>query len=259
MRKLKIDWSDLELAFDIGMNFDHRHYLDLETGEILLVSEEMLDKLEGAEEGDLDDYDKQLLVLKRTIEEEGGISERFVELPGQDSREGYRDMEDFIATVRSRSLRDRLERAIRGRGAFRAFRDNLADHPPVEKRWYAFRDQRLRERMMDWLEGLGVEPINPPPVREVPEPEEEEETDADRRAEMLEELTLLVLYLASWEEEVPPSGDTVHRAYKGHVFKVLDRLAAQGLITTSQRAKTLLLTEAGIARAQELEERYSSA
>ncbi len=65
-----------------------------------------------------------------------------------------------------------------------------------------------------------------------------------------------MLYLASWEEKAP-AGGTVRQAWKGHVFKVLDRLQEQGFIHQSRRAKSLYLTDEGVARAQELEERYS--
>lgn len=72
---------------------------------------------------------------------------------------------------------------------------------------------------------------------------------------LLEELTLLVLYLASWEEE-PLPGHKVRRTWKGHVFKVLDALEDKGFLEQSRRAKSLHLTAEGIARARELERRW---
>jgi hypothetical protein len=68
--------------------------------------------------------------------------------------------------------------------------------------------------------------------------------------------TLLLIYLCSWEERLQ-SDLTVRRAWKGYLFEVLDALAEQGLIQQSRRAKSLTLTEEGVLRAQELEERYS--
>ncbi|MBL7064565.1 MAG: transposase [Anaerolineae bacterium] len=73
---------------------------------------------------------------------------------------------------------------------------------------------------------------------------------------MLEELTLLVIYLSSWEEQVAP-GLTVRRAWKGYLFEVLDELEEQGHISQTRRAKSLTLTEEGVLRAQELEARYT--
>ncbi|MEA3339535.1 MAG: DUF6429 family protein, partial [Chloroflexota bacterium] len=72
---------------------------------------------------------------------------------------------------------------------------------------------------------------------------------------LLEELTLLVIYLSSWEEQVAP-GFTVQRAWKGYLFEVLDKLEEQGYISQTRRAKSLTLTEEGMQRARELAARY---
>ena len=45
-----------------------------------------------------------------------------------------------------------LELAIRGRGAFRRFKDVLAAYPRERERWFAFHDARLRELVLRWLE-----------------------------------------------------------------------------------------------------------
>jgi hypothetical protein len=54
---------------------------------------------------------------------------------------------------------NRLDRAIRGRGAFRRFRDELHGEPDELDRWYAFKLDRLRARARRWLESEGVEVI----------------------------------------------------------------------------------------------------
>ena len=43
-----------------------------------------------------------------------------------DSRDGWRDMAEFVTTVTDATLAGRLERALHGRRAFRRFRDELA-------------------------------------------------------------------------------------------------------------------------------------
>ncbi|MBC7249408.1 MAG: HEPN domain-containing protein [Anaerolineae bacterium] len=76
------------------------------------------------------------------------------------------------------------------------------------------------------------------------------------RDELIEELTLLLIYLCSWGEH-PLPGITIRRAWKGYLFEVLDALEEKGLIEQSRRAKSLTLTDAGVLRAQEIEERYT--
>ena len=65
-------------------------------------------------------------------------------------------MEAFIATLRSRHLQERLERAISGRGAFRYFKDVLMDYPVEREHWFRFKQERLHQRILDWLEAHGI-------------------------------------------------------------------------------------------------------
>jgi hypothetical protein len=71
-------------------------------------------------------------------------------------------MEAFIETVASRRLQERLWGAIRGRGAFRRFKDVLAGHPAERDRWFAFRDGRVCQRALAWLADEGIEPVEEP-------------------------------------------------------------------------------------------------
>jgi len=68
-------------------------------------------------------------------------------------------MEDYIPTVEERSLRERLWRAIGGHKPFRRFKDVLAAHPGEQDRWFQFKSARLRERVLEWLEEEGIEPL----------------------------------------------------------------------------------------------------
>lgn len=68
-------------------------------------------------------------------------------------------MEAFIATVRNRRLQERLERAIRGRGAFRNFKDVLLDYPAERERWFQFEQERLHQRILDWLKAHDITPL----------------------------------------------------------------------------------------------------
>ncbi|HWS93156.1 MAG TPA: hypothetical protein VN255_07955 [Mycobacterium sp.] len=60
----------------------------------------------------------------------------YVECVG--SGESYRDMELFIATVDDPAIVDRLKIAIRGKGAFRRFKDVLSRWPEELQRYFLF-------------------------------------------------------------------------------------------------------------------------
>ena len=85
------------------------------------------------------------------------------------SREGYRDMQDFIAAVPDEDRRDRLAIAIQGRGAFRRFKDVLARWPEEFERWYAFSEERQRGRARAWLAEAGY-CVRPRTARSSPGP-----------------------------------------------------------------------------------------
>jgi hypothetical protein len=71
------------------------------------------------------------------------------------SREAYRDMESFIASVEDPDRAERLARAIEGRGAFRRFKDELARWPGELERWHALSEERHRGRARSWLTAAG--------------------------------------------------------------------------------------------------------
>lgn len=251
-RKIEINWMELDAAFQ-SSSFEMRYYLDLETGDVVMVTDEIAGYLEDPPDWELSDWMKEAIEEARQVE--AGYGTRYIRVPQADTREDYRDMERFISTVRNSELRDRLWQAIEGRGAFRYFKDVLAEHPAEREHWFSFKDRCIYERVADWLESEDIEPTNPvePPAEPEPAPEIEEEPVAE---DLLERLTLLVIYLSSWEEKLAP-GLTIRRAWKGYLFEVLDELEEKGYISQTRRAKSLTLTEEGTRRAQELEARYT--
>jgi hypothetical protein len=62
-------------------------------------------------------------------EDESDDPDKWLWVHCEGSRDGYRDMELFIGTVRDPGRADRLEIAISGRGAFRRFKDVLERWP----------------------------------------------------------------------------------------------------------------------------------
>jgi hypothetical protein len=72
------------------------------------------------------------------------------------SRAGYQDMVEFIDTVDDEGLADRLQVAIRGRGAFRRFTGTLRGPREDELgRWFEFAGERQRGRARAWLADVG--------------------------------------------------------------------------------------------------------
>ena len=137
-KALKINLDELCEAME-DSSYEREYYLDLKTGEVLFVS----DYTDDEETGE----------LKDRIEEN---FDRYEQIPKAESREGYEDMIGFIATVDNERLTELLEVAINGKGAFRRFKDVLLNYPEARERWFEFKDERMRERAREWLDGIDV-------------------------------------------------------------------------------------------------------
>ena len=71
------------------------------------------------------------------------------------------------------------------------------------------------------------------------------------------ELTLLLIYLTGWEEDKRNSpGEKVFRAWKGYKFEILDEIQNQQLIFQIPGGKSLILTDKGKQKAEELRRQY---
>jgi hypothetical protein len=80
--------------------------------------------------------------------------------------------------------------------------------------------------------------------------------DENRKAKLMEDLALALIYLSAWKEK---GFDTeVHRAWKGYDFALLDRLKEEGMIDFSYTAKSLYLSVEGVKRAEQLVEKFGS-
>lgn len=66
------------------------------------------------------------------------------------------DMDEFIYDLSAGRAQDALDAAIRGKGAFRRFKDRLYDFDLQEK-WYKYRVDCYEQIARDWCERFGIE------------------------------------------------------------------------------------------------------
>ncbi len=178
IRRLPINLDELAYALHESDQFGTtRHYLDLDTGEIVMITDEMRTEAERISEGipvDADDYGaafeealansnrpdwmKDSIRLAETVE--AGYGTRFITVPPVGSHEAYEDMADFITTVTNRHTREHLAEAIAGKRPFRHFKDALENYPQERERWFAFSAEQQRLRALDWLESIAVTPVD---------------------------------------------------------------------------------------------------
>lgn len=136
--------EELEIQFE-----ESRALLNIKTGEIVLVTSEELRAAEDDESFDhLPDWQQEDRKVAIDVVEN---FENYIELPTKYEINEYEIMEDFCQTESDQRKQDSLLRAIRGKGAFRRFKDQLIDFE-MEDRWYAYREERFKQIAIKWCQ-----------------------------------------------------------------------------------------------------------
>lgn len=151
--------EDFEEIFDMMTN-DQRDmdaYLDLKTGKIVYVAkdnpEDFISLSDEEPEEEMEDAEDLMLIDE--IENNLGI--RYLEIPSIEHFIPYNFRVSFIETIDDVALQNRLYKAIKGKGAFRRFKDILLDHPSLQERWGDYKAKKQEEVIKDWLEKKGFE------------------------------------------------------------------------------------------------------
>lgn len=152
MRVIPIRWTELETAFERNSP-DTESFLDLRSGEVTSVMENAPDVAEA-----------------RHRVASGG--DAFLRIEPVSSREQYKWMERFVASVADEALRERLVISIDGKGAFRRFKDVLLNYPAERERWFGYRSELLHWHMQEWIKKEEMSPTEPAPWGEVLQPPE---------------------------------------------------------------------------------------
>lgn len=75
----------------------------------------------------------------------------YIPLPSSFDIHEYHIMERFCLSITDDKLRDTMSGSIRGRGAFRRFKDNMRRYN-IEEDWYKYRDEALKQIAIEWCE-----------------------------------------------------------------------------------------------------------
>lgn len=139
MRELNIDWAALHSAFQMNMP-EVRCFLSIEDGRVLK----------------LPPGDPALGTVRAD-------PQRYIAVDAIPSRIQYQWLDEFIKSIEEEDIRGRMEAAINGKGAFRRFKDILLTLPDERRRWFEYRDQMMRQRIIEWVREQGVVPLNEAP------------------------------------------------------------------------------------------------
>lgn len=129
-----ISLSDLVDAYDMAPSqYDVEQALNIKTGEIVFVSDEDYTGFEIPPDEIEDNTD-------------------YIFIPRPSSHNDYQEMQDYVATIQDDDLRQLLELAIDGKGAFRRFKNVLLDYPEAREDWFAFKKEEQTKIIQEWLD-----------------------------------------------------------------------------------------------------------
>jgi hypothetical protein len=129
-------------------------YVSRKTGEIATVMDSDLSAIEDGEEDFEPEAGDEILPFLRDIVE----TTDWVAMPDKFEIHEWRIMSDFTDAVGGR-IGDELAGAIRGRGAFRMFKDAIYRHG-VHDQWFEFKRKAVERIVVRALEAEGI-PYHP--------------------------------------------------------------------------------------------------
>lgn len=144
-RVVPADLEVLASTLEGDLALSNGGYLDLHTGDV--YGDSSTDPAMVGEDAAID------------VEQE---PDRWLRFGSVGSSDGWDDMAAFAARNHDAALRDRLERSIEGKGAFRRFRD-IVHQEGLADQWYAFALDRQLGRARDFLAGESIR-VGPRPT-----------------------------------------------------------------------------------------------
>lgn len=138
MHRLVIDVESLIMALEHHEPESYQ-YLDRETGEVAFLSLSSF--------ADTDEETRQKIEAD---------PERYIPIEPLPSSVGWQVMDDFIASLPSSDVKERLATAIQRSRPFRGFKDVLLDYPPIREAWFRYHQDACTQLAQEWLKDQGI-------------------------------------------------------------------------------------------------------
>jgi hypothetical protein len=177
MKVLEVNYDSIQKAMEDVRRSKHDYYLDIETGRIIQLPVDLMEKTLDQLYNDYDEdesneevlFDSELDISTELPEEvfddlETAISvvpetDRYLRIPERNSSEAFECMKAFTKTVSDSTLRPELLDSLKGSGAFSKFKNALINFPKERKEWNRYNAKKMRTVVKEWLEDKGIRPI----------------------------------------------------------------------------------------------------
>ena len=173
---MNINFDEIQKAMEDTVRDAFDYFLDKETGEIIILSEDIIDKaqeiLAESYDDDIGDFEEveveKVPVIPEWMEDEIELAldifiyekDRYARIPERNPQYGYNTMKVFAGTLGDETLKETLLELLDGKNAFRRFKDALEPFPKERKLWYGFNAKTAREEIEAWLKSIVFEQEN---------------------------------------------------------------------------------------------------
>lgn len=142
-----------DIIQEIEMQTDETSsFLNIRTGEIVTISDEEFRAAEEDESIELfPEWQHEFINIAKEIL----YGDDYISLPSKFDIHEYSIMEKFCLSIMDDKISDILYNSIKGRGAFRRFKDNIHKYNLVED-WYRFRDEAIKQIAIEWCKVNGI-------------------------------------------------------------------------------------------------------
>ncbi|PKH38975.1 Uncharacterised protein family (UPF0158) [Nocardioides alpinus] len=131
-----VDVEGVATALADQTDYEHRWLIDPRTGEVAFWTSDT--GIDGENPVEIDELD-------------------LIAIDPLPSYVWFQDMADFAEGISDREAGQRLSHALRGRGPFRRFKNELYEHDPeLISAWHNLRDVRAQRRAVEWLRDQGL-------------------------------------------------------------------------------------------------------
>lgn len=132
MKKIELFLDPILYYMEDSSGFASSCYIDLLKGEVVLP-----------------DIDEDI------SDEDAENEDRYFYVEPIASHESYEIMQDFAASVESDEIRNQMFDALERKKPFFNFKSTLADYPDIQKKFFEYKDNRLKEILRDRLAEFG--------------------------------------------------------------------------------------------------------
>lgn len=148
--KIKLDLIIEEMG---SQSDEMSSFYNKETREITSVTEEEIRMAE--DEVSTEEFPDWLQEAVK-VAEEVLYGDVWIPLPSKFEINEYAIMEDFCLSIRNDRISDIMYDSIKGRGAFRRFKENIGRYN-IEDDWYKFQNEAMKTIAIEWCEGNNID------------------------------------------------------------------------------------------------------